>query len=561
MKSVLYATGILLSMYLVVLSIHSELRASGSWSRPGHEASAIEFPTLGTRAEGQAVLLAIDDYSLALKKNLCFYLSKPKVHKEPVLKPSRDNPKAPDQAAVKIYGTVLFDEGRFRMWYYALHYGSEPSDLKQGPVCYAESEDGIHWVKPNLGQLEFKGSRDNNALKLPDAKTQGPFVIKDKRDPDPKRRYKMIYNAHSGRTWLFRTATSPDGIQWTPSSDFTVDRFIELSSFYKHNGFYIANGQAGEGGEGGGPQGRQGYARISTDFHHWLDEGVRAFALPEPARPADRGKTKPYDQVHLGVGGKSLGNVVVGLYGLWHNQPGDPTKKIPYAWFGYGKTSSDLGLVVSNDGIHFREPVKGHVFLSRFDSPVTPIKGKSYPTILAQSGNAILNVGDETLIYHGRWRNAAYYGSDLWYYEIALATLPRDRWGALGFCTIYAPTSTPEEYIGRAKGGAAGSEGSVWSVPVRLPEAPWSLVLNADAAKAMQVEIADARFHLLPDFSGDHSGRAQTAGGLDCPVSWPKGRLATLQGKTVRFRIRLTKSAEADPRLYAVYIRSQGRQP
>ena len=39
--------------------------------------------------------------------------------------------------------------------------------------------------------------------------------------------------------------------------------------------------------------------------------------------------------------------------------------------------------------------------------------------------------------------------------------------------------------------------------------------------------------------------------------TWVFGSLATLQGKTVRFRIRLTKSEGADPRLYAVYIRSQ----
>ena len=553
MKSVLYATGILLCVSLVAASIHFDLQASGSVSRSGQEASAIEFPTLGTQAEGQAVLLAIDDYSLAIKKNLCFYFSKPKVYKEPVLKPSRDNPKAPDQHGAIVYGTILLDQGQFRMWYYATHYGSGPLDVKQGPVCYAESEDGIHWIKPNLGQLEFKGSRDNNALKLPDAVTQGPFVIKDKRDPDPKRRYKMIYNAHNGRTWVFRTATSPDGTQWTVSPDFAVDRFIELSSFYKHNGLYVANGQSSERGQGGGPQGRQGYARISADFRHWLGEAVGAFALPEPAQSADRGKTKPYDQVHLGVGGKSLGNVVVGLYGLWHNRPGDPTRKIPAAWFGDGKTSGDLGLVVSNDGIHFREPVKGHVFLSRFDSPVTPIEGKTYQNILCQSGNAIVNVGDETRIYHGRWRNSTY-RSDRWS-EIALATLPRDRWGALGFCTPPQRhrSTTPES-------GAERSEGSVWSVPVRLPKAPCTLALNADAAKAMQVEIADTGFHLLPDFSGKHSGRTQTAGGLDCPVSWPKGSLATLQGKTVRLRIRLTKSADADPRLYAVYIRSQGQQ-
>ena len=68
MKSALFATGILLSVCLVVLSIHSELQASGSWSRPGHEVSAIEFPTLGTRAEGQAVLFQCEGSKFGLLK-------------------------------------------------------------------------------------------------------------------------------------------------------------------------------------------------------------------------------------------------------------------------------------------------------------------------------------------------------------------------------------------------------------------------------------------------------------------------------------------------------------
>lgn len=553
-----YNIGVLLSLLLFVPSCDSQPQESTSVSRHGDKASTIKFPTLASQTEEQAVLLAIDDHSLPIKKNLCFQLSEPKVYREPVLEPSWNNPKAPDQAGAILYGTVLFDQDRFRMWYYALHRGSGPNSetdgLKQGPVCYAESDDGINWTKPNLGQLKFKGSLDNNALKLPDEKTQGPFVIKDKRDSDPERRYKMLYNAHNGQTWVFRTATSPDGIQWTFSPDFAVHRFIELSSFYEHNGLYVATGQGGERGLGGGPQGRQGYARISTDFRHWLGEAVQNFALPEPEQAADRGKTKPYNQVHLGVGGKSLGNVVVGLYGLWRNQPGDSAREISNSWFGYGKTSCDLGLVISNDGIHFREPVKGHVFLSRFDSPATPIEGKPYPTILCQSGNAILNVGNETLIYHGRWRNA----SDLSErgYEIALATLPRDRWGALSVCAAY----DPHQNLPSVRHGSERMEGSVWSVPVQLPETPFTLELNGDRLNAMQVEIADTGFHLLSDFSGKRSGRTQIDGGLDCPVSWPKSNLETLQGKTVRFHIKLTKNADADPRLYAVYIRSQGLQ-
>jgi len=30
--------------------------------------------------------------------------------------------------------------------------------LYAGPICYAESDDGIHWVKPALGQVLFKAA-------------------------------------------------------------------------------------------------------------------------------------------------------------------------------------------------------------------------------------------------------------------------------------------------------------------------------------------------------------------------------------------------------------------
>jgi len=37
------------------------------------------FPTTGVSVQDRAVLLAIDDVSLPLKQNLCYYLSKPTV--------------------------------------------------------------------------------------------------------------------------------------------------------------------------------------------------------------------------------------------------------------------------------------------------------------------------------------------------------------------------------------------------------------------------------------------------------------------------------------------------
>ena len=494
--------------------------------------SGFHFPATGIRVDEQAVLLAIDDVSLPLKRNVCYYLSKPEVRKEPVLAPSRDDPRAPDHIAAHFYGTVLHDRGRFRMWYYPVSHGKTPSEITQGPVCYAESDDGITWSKPSLGQVEFKGSKENNGIKLPEKVIEGVHVIKDVDDPDPKRRYKMVYNAHNGRTFTIQTATSPDGIHWTTPPTYPKDQFLEQAGFFKHNGMYLIHGQALEAGEGGAMRGRQGYAWVSPDFDHWLAATAEAFALPEPVDPAQRGTTQPYDQVHLGVTGASLGNVVVGLYGLWHNQPGDRTRDVPASWFGHEKTSCDLGLVVSNDGIHFREPVKGHVYISQFDSPVTPAEAKPYPTILIQS-TGILNVGDQTRIYHGRWRNAVY-GPDYWG-EVALATLPRDRWGALGL--------SPKR-----------SDGEVWSTVVTLPSAGCRVLLNADDAGAMRVEIADERFQPLDEFSGANAGTTGTTGGFDCPVTWPAGSLAALGGKSVRFHVHFEGKEAAEPRLYAVYL-------
>ena len=503
--------------------------------RPAAAKSTLGFLSPGTEVVGQSVWLAIDDQSLPLKHNLCYYLSKPAVRPEAVLTPSRDNPKAPDFMAAHFYGSVLFDQNRFRMWYYAVHHGRDYSDLKQGPVCYAESVDGIKWVKPSLRQVEFNGSLDNNVVRLPDEGTQAAEVIVDRRDADPQRRYKMVYNTHNGPTAVFRTATSPDGTRWRFSEHFAVNNFIELSSFYRHQGLFVVNGQGSECGEGGGSRGRQGYAWVSPDFEHWLPEVADAFLLPEPAKANDRGTTKPYDQVHLGVGGASFGNVVVGLYGRWHNFPGDTTRAIPNSWFGFGQISCDLGLLISNDGLHFREPVKDHIYLAQTDSPVSIPATKPYPGILCQSGNGILNVGDETRIYHGRWRNAEY-GLDYWG-EVALATLPRDRWGALGL--------PPDE-----------KNGWVWSAAVRLPSRGWELRLNADAADAIQVEAGSDRFELLPGFSGAQAGHAKQPSGLDCPVVWPASNARKLAGKTVRFRFHLNGQTEARPRLYAVYIQA-----
>ncbi len=487
--------------------------------------TSFQFPATGVRVSPQAILLGIDDVSWPLQRSVCLYLSKPEVRKDPVLIPSRDNPDAPDYMATHFYGTVLFDQGKFRMWYYAVHPKPGLKDLIEGPICYAESPDGLRWTKPSLGQVMFNGSRENNIIALPGDRFEGVEILKDEDDPNPLRRYKMVYNPSDPKfSWTLRTATSADGIRWAAGAELPIRSFLEFCSLYKHNGLYVVNSQIFGRGEGGRPQGRQAYAWVSTDFDHWLQEPALSFTLPEPVEAP--GFDSKYDQVHLGVGGASFGNVVVGLYGLWHQR----------GW-GVGGTTCDFGLVLSHDGMHFREPVKGHVFLSHKDSAVTPVSGKNYPTVLAQS-NGILNVGDETRIYHGRWRNANYPGDDALDYwgEVALATLPRDRWGALG---LYPDTS----------------EGSVWSATIQLPSRSCEVWLNADAANGIRVEIADEQFNLLPNYSGPNSGAAAKDSGLDCQVRWSKGDLGSLSGKAIRLRLHLKKQDASTPRLYAAYFR------
>ncbi len=488
-------------------------------------APGFRFPGTGERVRGQAIFLAIDDVALPLRRNLCLYLSKPKIRKEPVLTPSRDNPNAPDFMAAQFYGAVLQDQAKFRMWYYAIHPKPGLTDLIEGPVCYAESADGLQWTKPKLGQVLFNGSRENNIVALPGDRSEGVAVIRDDSDSSPQRRYKMVYNTSDADfAWTLRTATSADGVRWTAGQERPIRSFLEFCSFYHHSGLYFVNSQIFGRGESGRAQGRQAYVWVSPDFDHWLQEPALSFALPEPGEGS--GFEGRYDQVHLGVAGVSLGNVVVGLYARWHHR----------GW-GVGGTTCDLCLALSHDGIHFQEPVKDHVFISHKDSAVTPVPGKDYPTILIQA-NGVLNYGDETRIYHGRWRNVNYPSDEAMDYwgEIALATLPRDRWGAIGL--------EPER-----------DTGSAWSVPVRLPDKDCTFWLNADAANQLTVELADEQFRPLPGFSGSEAGRTEQEGGFDCPVGWPTKSLAALHGKTVRMQIHFRKQGTASPRLFAVYLR------
>ncbi len=103
------------------------------------------------------------------------------------------------------FQSVFADNGKFRMYYRGLQYGKNlgipDATLAEHEwvLCCAESTDGIHWTRPDLGLFEFRGSRANNIVlnrKMVEAVKGCPahsVVFLDKNPACPAdQRYKMV---------------------------------------------------------------------------------------------------------------------------------------------------------------------------------------------------------------------------------------------------------------------------------------------------------------------------------------------------------------------------------
>ncbi len=116
-----------------------------------------------------------------------------------------------------IYFRIIPDGGKFRMWYQGAHWQLDPADPKKTHpyhICYAESEDGIHWTKPNLGLIEVDGSKQNNIVVTGVYDNFTPF-----RDGNPScavdAKYKALGQSPDGLiAWQ-----SPDGLRWQRLGD------------------------------------------------------------------------------------------------------------------------------------------------------------------------------------------------------------------------------------------------------------------------------------------------------------------------------------------------------
>jgi hypothetical protein len=168
-------------------------------------AALAEVPReIGTRLE-----MFIDDYLIDRLHGTRLALNEPHPAGEALRFDS------PWDGACSGFATILHDNGRYRMYYVGLPMND--TDEEGGSyVCLAESTDGVHWIKPSLGLVEFQGSKNNNILFLPNR--EEPYAINfapflDQRPGVPAdERYKAV-----GGTWrgggMFVLASS-DGVHW-----------------------------------------------------------------------------------------------------------------------------------------------------------------------------------------------------------------------------------------------------------------------------------------------------------------------------------------------------------
>ena len=155
---------------------------------------------------GDRKQLLVDDHVIAGKHQLAHRLGHP-------TKMNGGRPVIVDDTTwedfgVPMVGSVLREDGRFRIWYRAADSGQDSATY-----CYAESRDGVRWVKPRLGLVEFDGSRANNIYQVGRPQAYCPFV--DPNEKDPRHKYKSAVGAAKGYGTTTALAYSPDGLRWS----------------------------------------------------------------------------------------------------------------------------------------------------------------------------------------------------------------------------------------------------------------------------------------------------------------------------------------------------------
>jgi hypothetical protein len=217
----------------------------------------------------------VDDWLIDRRQNISLELQTP-IRREIVLTLDK-----PWEGVHSAYFTAFQDGPRVRLYY----RGAAPADNSDQQVCcYAESTNGIHFVRPELGLYEFNGAKTNNIVyRGTEAHNFAPFLDKNP-DAVPEQKYKAL-GGISGKLFAF---ASPDGIHWKKIQNEPV---LTKGAFDSLNiGFwdtqrkeYRCYSRYWDKGDYAGHRDIQ--SNVSRDFLHWDDPQPNHYGGSEKSKP------------------------------------------------------------------------------------------------------------------------------------------------------------------------------------------------------------------------------------------------------------------------------------
>jgi len=451
----------------------------------------------GLAAADKKTVLFVDDHDILYRSGTKRVLNPAKRFAgNPVIK--QDKPWETALGWVTVYRDPK--SGKYQLWYQGYAGGRAHKKSDRCVVCYAESSDGIHFTKPNLGLFPFNEIKETNIVLIANggySDRYGNAVVFDPLDKNPARRYKMAYTDFSvdgGKEYPgLCVAFSPDGIRWTkypkaplhktsygiyespvPFTDETGRKWWDnpltmadaVDVFYDPVRKVFADyAKMWIDGPVGGMYWKHAMGRIeSKDFIHWTD--AELVLTPDDQDPSSvEFHTTPV---------------------FYYNDRYFCLNQILNRAVGGGVM--DIELMVSRDGYAWERPFRKEFFLpraepGRFDSG----------SVLTNSTPVIL--GDEIRFYYGGYQGGATGGDDENMPSgVGFATIPLDRFaGIQPLAKSDQPTlSKPLEHIGQ-----------ITLKPVDLAGFR-HLSLNADASNgSVRAELLDSKGRRVRRFSAD----------------------------------------------------------
>lgn len=414
---------------------------------------------------------------------------------------------------IYVYSSVLKDGDRVRIWYdFVKPTGPGPYD-HQRRVGYAESRDGIRFVKPHLGIHEIDGSKDNNVVLS--GVIGGCAVWIDPNAP-PKDRYKTQAKAYpSGE---FHIHSSPDGIHWSlwgsvnpqgPHDTQTIifwDRNIDRYALYGRHWDKDATNELNIRCRGIRRAEMANLKEIHNTGLALLPDAIdqATYSVPKGDTPVDYyGATVfPYEE------GDRAYIMLAQAYWHWMPQSGKASM---------GPATQDVRLAVSRDGRSFQLVGDRMPFLrlgpsGRFDSR------------WAWAMPNPLRMGDEIWIYYAG-SNVDHDG------QIDPASPGGKRQGAISRAVM--------RLDGFVSADASCEDGELTTRLLQFDGKQLVLNLDTSAGGACRVELLDAQRQPIPGYSGDAAGWT-IGNSVRLPVRWSeKADLSALAGKPLRIRFAL----------------------